>query len=141
MPDLFIRPGISIPETELSVQFARSGGPGGQNVNKVETKVEVRFAPGRSTAFREADREWLLRRLAGKLTSQGELIVVSERTRNQARNRADALVKLADMLREALQRPKLRRPTRPGRGAVQRRLDAKKHRSRVKRQRGSSDMD
>ena len=135
MPDLRIHDHLIIPEREISVHFARSGGAGGQHVNKVETKVELRFSPSRSSALSAADKEWLSRRLSNQLTSEGELIIVSERTRNQGRNREDALEKLAAVLLEALKRPKSRRATRPTRGSVQRRLQAKQARSKLKKNR------
>lgn len=139
MADLFVKAGVVIPDGELEVQFARSGGPGGQNVNKVATKVEVRFNPSTSRALTDYDRTWLLQRLATKLTGQGELIVTSDLTRNQGQNRRDALEKLAALLREALKRPKHRRATRPTRGSVERRIDAKRRRSDIKRQRRNWD--
>ena len=136
--DLAVTSDITIPAHELSISFARSGGPGGQNVNKVESKVELRWTPGASGAFQGPDREWLLRRLASKLTSAGELIVTSSRTRDQLKNREDALAKLAETVRQALVRPKKRRKTKPTAAAKRRRLEAKKQRSRVKKNRLTS---
>lgn len=135
MDDVRVGPRLTIPGDELSLQFTRSRGPGGQNVNKVESRVELRWSLADSRALRDADRRWLLNRLASQLTQDGELIVTSERYRTQARNRADATDKLADLVRQALIRPKARRATRPSRGSIQRRLDAKKQRGEVKRQR------
>ncbi len=132
MEDLRIGPRLTIPGEELRVAFARSGGPGGQKVNKAETKVELRWNPGESGALSDADRRWLLTRLAAKLSTDGDLIVTSERTRTQAQNRTDARDKLAELVRQALVRPKRRRPTKPSRGAVERRLKDKKHRAKLK---------
>jgi len=132
MGDLLIRRGLVIPEDELELRFARAGGPGGQNVNKRSTQVEVRWRPATSRALRGDDRAWLLARLGGRLTADGELVVTSTLTRQQARNREDALAKLAGIVAAALVRPRRRRATRPGRGAVERRLGAKKRRSQVK---------
>ena len=129
---------IRIPAHELSISFARSGGPGGQNVNKVESKVELRWTPGESRAVQGPTREWLLQRLAPKLTSAGELIVTSSRTRDQLKNREDALAKLAGTVRQALARPKKRRKTKPTASAKRKRLEAKKQRSRVKKDRLTS---
>jgi ribosome-associated protein len=136
--DLAVTSEIRIPAHELSISFARSGGPGGQNVNKVETKVELRWTPGESIAFTGAARDWLLQRLTPKLTSAGELIVTSSRTRDQLKNREDALAKLAETVRQALVRPKKRRKTKPTAAAKRRRLEAKKQRSRVKKNRLTS---
>lgn len=141
MSDLLLKAGIIVPERELHVQFSRSAGPGGQNVNKVATKVELRFAPARSTAFTEAQKALLLSRLRNRLTKNDELIVVSDRTRNQARNREDARKKLTAILETAFVRDKPRRPTRPNRAAIRRRLSDKKHRSSLKQGRRSSEDD
>lgn len=141
MGDLFIRPGLYIPEGELSFKFARSSGPGGQNVNKVETKVEVRFHPGNSCAFSAFQRQRILEKLGSRLTVNGELVVVSERTRKQLQNRSDALEKLAKLIHDALLRPRTRRATKPSRGSNQRRLNQKKARSDVKKMRGKPERD
>lgn len=133
--DLSIQPGVVIPARELSERFARSSGAGGQHVNKVSTKVELRWVPGQSEALRAADRRWLLTQLAGRLTTRGELVVTSEKTRDQTRNREDARQKLADLVRRALRRPTRRKATRPGRGARERRLRDKRQQSEKKQQR------
>lgn len=133
--DLIVQPGVVIPAAELRWDFSRSGGPGGQNVNKVATKVELRWAPAASRAFREEERERLLRRLAGRLTAQGDLIVTSSRTRDQGRNREDARRKLAALIQAALARPKPRKRSAPSREAVERRLREKQARSVLKRAR------
>jgi len=135
MPDLRVNDRVVIPEEEIRVSFARSGGPGGQNVNKVETKVELRWRPAESRALSDADREWLRTRLASRLTNEGDLIVVSSRTRMRERNREDALERLAAIIREALVRPRPRRKTRRTRSSVERRLDGKKRRGQVKKDR------
>ena len=123
---------IAIPAAELRVSFARSSGPGGQNVNKVETKVELRWRPAESSALNQRDREWLLRRLSSKLTADGDLIVTSSRTRDQNRNREDARTKMARLIAAALERPKRRRRTQPSGASVRRRLEEKKRRGRIK---------
>ncbi len=135
MKSLIINDRITIPAAEMNIAFARSGGPGGQNVNKVETKVEVRWIPADSSALNDRDRAWLLERLKGRLTTSGELLVTSTRTRDQAKNRSDALGKMAMIIRAALERPKLRKRTRPSRGSVRRRLQDKRERSERKRSR------
>jgi ribosome-associated protein len=141
--DLVVTDSIVIPGTELSWSFSRSGGPGGQNVNKVASKAELRWTPAGSRAFAgldEATRAWVLSRLAGRLTLDGELIVVSQLTRDQGKNRSDALLKLAGIVSAALFRPKKRRPTRPSRASKDRRIGEKKRRSEIKKgRRGGGD--
>jgi len=136
---LFVRPGFVIPPDDLDVRFARSGGPGGQNVNKVETKVDLRFRPGASRVIDETVRARLLARLGGRLTAEGELIVVSTTYRDRARNIEDARERLATELREALKVQKSRRATKPTRGSDRRRLETKKRRSDTKRGRRGDD--
>jgi len=133
--DLRVTRAIVIPGDELAESFSRSAGPGGQNVNKVASKVELRWNPRTSRALGAADRAWLLERLAGRITSSGDLVVRSSRTRDQVRNRADARERLAELLRAALVRPRRRVATRPGRGAVERRLTGKKRRGQIKQAR------
>jgi ribosome-associated protein len=130
---------IRIPDAELQVSFARSGGPGGQNVNKVASKVELRWTPSTSTALSERDRAWVLAKLNSRLTNDGELLVTSEKHRDQIRNRADAAEKLAAIVRAALFRPTPRRATKPTRGSKERRISAKKRRGEIKAGRRSSD--
>jgi ribosome-associated protein len=131
--DLAITETVTIPAGELRFAFARSSGPGGQNVNKVNSKVEVRWNPATSTALGEDDRGYLLGKLGSRLTTEGELIVVSDRTRDQLKNREDAQAKLAAIVAAALHRPKKRRATKPSRGSKERRIGAKKHRAEIKR--------
>lgn len=139
MADLRVSPVLTIPEDELRMGFSRSGGPGGQHVNKVETQVELRWNLLTSRALRDVDREWLRQKLASQLTSAGEILVTSTTTRSQTRNRHDAAEKLVALLQAALVRPKRRRPTRPGRGAVERRLSEKKRHAERKRDRRQAD--
>lgn len=132
MRDLVVTPRLVIPAGELALAYARSGGPGGQNVNKVSSKVELRWNPVTSSALTADDRAWLLQQLASKLTTDGTLIVTSTLTRDQLQNREDALSKLTLIVRTALFRPKPRRATRPSRASKRRRVDDKRHRSRIK---------
>jgi ribosome-associated protein len=133
---IFIAPDISIGNREISFDFIRASGPGGQNVNKVATAVQLRFDVGRSTSLplEVKDR---LRKLAGKKLSTGGILVIhASRFKSQEKNRQDALERLVRMLRQAVVKPKKRVKTRPSRRAKQRRLEAKRHRSRLKRGRG-----
>ena len=141
MRDLVIQPGLTIPGSELSIAFARSGGSGGQNVNKVSTKVDLRWHPGSSAALHPNDRAWLLEKLANKLTGDGALIVTSTLTRDQIKNREDALSKLTLIVRSALIRPKHRRETKPSRGAKRRRVADKRHRAGIKAKRSGGSGD
>jgi ribosome-associated protein len=137
--DIVVTPRLTIPAAELSFAFARSGGPGGQNVNKVSSKAELRWNPVQSSALRDDDRAWLLERLGNKLTNDGTLIVTSTLTRDQIQNRDDALSKLALIVRAALDRPKHRRATRPTRASKRRRVDDKRHRATIKANRRGDD--
>ena len=142
MPDvLVITPRVSIPVGELRFSFARSGGPRRHNVNKVSSKAELRWTPSTSSALSAEDRAWLLTKLGGRLTTEGELIVVSEKTRDQIVNREDATEKFAAIVKAALFRPKPRRATKPSRGAKERRLGAKKRRAEIKSGRGRAGSD
>jgi len=124
-----------IPASALDIRFSRSGGPGGQNVNKVETKVEVRFDLAGSPLLSGPDRARALERLASRLTGEGVLAVACERTRHRERNLREALERMGELLRAALARPRKRRPTRPTRASKERRLTDKRRRSDVKRTR------
>ncbi len=128
--DLDLGRGRTLPARLLSVRFARSGGPGGQNVNKVETKAELRLDLDGAEAFLgETAVRRIRARLAGRLDAKGRLRVASQRSRQRARNVATALERMEALLREALVVRAARRATRPGRGARERRLAEKRVRS------------
>jgi ribosome-associated protein len=124
--DIVVTPRLTIPAGELEMSFARSGGPGGQNVNKVSSKVDLRWSPETSSALTLDDRAMLLEKLKNRLTTDGYLIVTSSATRDQMKNRDDALDKLALIVRTALHRDKPRKPTKPSKGAKKRRLESKR---------------
>ncbi len=129
---------IIIDESELTERFIQASGPGGQNVNKVATAVELRFAVAHSPALSVAVRERLAVLAGRRLSADGVLVIFAQRFRSQARNREDARSRLAELVRAAATPPKPRRATRPSRAAKQRRLDDKRHRSTRKSERGST---
>ena len=129
---------IALDESELDESFIRSSGPGGQNVNKLSTAVQLRFDVRRSPSLTDEVRA-RLERLAGKrLTRDGVLIITAQSHRTQERNRADALDRLVELVRQAAVRPVPRRPTKPTKASRRRRLESKKRRSGIKALRGGA---
>jgi ribosome-associated protein len=128
---------IEIDEREIDEQFVRASGPGGQNVNKLSTAVQLRFDVRHSPSL-PPDVRARLERLAGaRLTRDGVLVIIAQRHRTQARNREDALERLLDLIRQAAVAPVKRRPTRPTKASRERRIEGKKRRSGIKQQRRS----
>ena len=132
---LVVNQRLKIPLREFEFTFARSSGPGGQNVNKLNTKALLRWPVTKSPSLPEAVRRRLLAKHRRRVTSEGDLLIVSQRFRDAGRNVADCLEKLRKLLAEAAVPPKPRIPTKRTRGSVQRRLDRKRLRSRKKQQR------
>lgn len=130
-----ISPEITIDENEIELQFIRASGPGGQNVNKVATAVQLRFDVQHSPSLPDEVRARLASLAGRRLTGEGVLVIDARRFRTQERNRQDAVDRLVDLIRQAAHRPKPRRKTKPTAASKQRRLDAKSRRGQVKRTR------
>ena len=131
---------LTIDEDDIEIVFVRASGPGGQNVNKVSTAAQLRFDTTKIALPSDAAQR--LARLAGsRMTKDGVIVIQAFRFRTQERNRADAIERLLEMLKEAMVRPTPRRPTKPTLGSKQRRLEGKKRRSDVKAGRGSRRFD
>jgi ribosome-associated protein len=132
---------IAIPDEEFEWKFIRSSGPGGQNVNKVASAVQLRFLLPLNTSLPPAVRARLGRLAGQRLLDDGTILLSARSERSQEQNRRAALERLADLLRAALIEPKIRRKTRPTRASKERRIDGKKHRAGTKRGRSGRDWD
>jgi ribosome-associated protein len=137
MTGLFVNHRITIPENELEESFIRSSGPGGQNVNKVSSAVQLRFNVLTSLNLTDWAREGLLR--GEKLTRDGVLVITAQRFREQDRNRTDARERLVEIIRRAAIPQKARRPTKIPKSSKKKRLDGKKHRARIKQDRSRTE--
>lgn len=124
-----------VPEAEISERFSRSGGKGGQNVNKLSTKAEVRWNVDESRAFSDEEKEKIKRVLGNRINKEGELIIASQEERSQLQNRERAIERLNNLVAAALTPEKERIPTRPTRASRERRLEEKKRQAVKKRQR------
>jgi ribosome-associated protein len=129
---------IALDERELGESFIRSSGPGGQNVNKVSSAVQLRFDVWHSPSLDGGTKQRLAALAGSRMTKEGVLVITAERFRERERNRADALERLAELIRRAAVIPKKRRKTRPSKGSQERRLASKAARSRLKRIRGAA---
>ncbi len=138
---LVISPNLVIDDAELQERFVRSSGPGGQNVNKVSTAVELRFDIKQSACLPEPLRERLLARRDRRLTADGVFVISAQRFRTQERNRDDARERLAGVIQAAMHVPKKRLATKPSKGAKERRLTGKRERSDIKRTRSKQAWD
>jgi ribosome-associated protein len=141
MSGLFIRHGLVIPDAELEENFIQSSGPGGQNVNKVASAVQLKFDIRRSPSLPEPVRAALLALSDARLDKEGVLTITARRFREQARNRADARARLAEVIRAAATPPKPRRATRPSLASKKRHAEAKQHRGRIKKHRARPSFD
>ena len=130
-----------IPKDELEFRFFRSGGPGGQNVNKVSTSVQMRFDVRNSPSLTEPVKERLMKLAGSRLTLDGVIVITAVRFRSQERNKADAIARLDEMVAEASIKPVYRVPTRPTRASKERRLKGKSTRSTIKSWRGKPSLD
>jgi ribosome-associated protein len=139
MPDIRVNDVITIPEAAVETKAVRASGPGGQNVNKLATKIQMRVDLDRIPGLQGADLVRVREFLKSRLDAEGRLLVMSQETRDQARNREDCAQKASELLRAALFRPKVRRRTRPTHASKQRRIESKRHRSDQLRNRSIED--
>ncbi|MCD6274124.1 MAG: aminoacyl-tRNA hydrolase [Deltaproteobacteria bacterium] len=135
---IYVNSNISIDEKEIKLDFIRASGPGGQNVNKVASAVQLRFDVEGSSSLPDKVRARLVLLAGRRITDDGILIIKAERFRTQALNRQDAINRLTGLIREALKEPKIRRKTKPSASSKRRMLDGKRHRSNLKKLRKSA---
>jgi len=136
-----IKPGLTIPDSELNFSFVRSSGPGGQNVNKVATAAQLRFDVRNSPSLPADVKERLVKLAGARITQDGMLVIEAKRYRTQEQNRADALLRLAALIEKATYKPRVRHATHPSLSARVKRVDAKKKRGAVKKLRQPSSVE
>ena len=141
MADLYVNSRLTIPDREISITAVRSSGPGGQNVNKVNSKVTLRWSPLRCSSLPEDWRRRFVTRNSNRVNREGELVLNSEQYRDQGRNLADVRQKLVNLLLECQAAPKNRKATRPTLGSKRRRLERKRQQSQKKQNRRSPSRD
>jgi ribosome-associated protein len=129
---IVITPGLTLDESEIEESFIRASGPGGQNVNKTSSAVQLRFDARRSPSLPDDIAVRLMKLAGSRLTQDGVIVITAQEHRSQQRNRDEALARLVDLIRQATIRPKTRRPTRPTKASKERRLESKGHRSTIK---------
>ena len=134
-PGVELAPGVFAPESAMRFQYARSSGPGGQNVNKVNTKAEVWVIGAAITGLTEAARSRLQQMAGRRWTAAGEIHIASDTERRQELNRGEVLARLRELLLQAIHEPKKRRKTKPSKAAKRRRIEGKRHRGQIKAQR------
>jgi len=139
MPDIVVNDRIVVPDAAIETKAARSGGPGGQNVNKLNTKIQMWINLDLVVGFRFDELPRAREFLKSRLDGDGRLLVMSQETRDQSRNREDCAAKAAELIRAALVRPKVRRPTRPTRASKDRRIEEKRRQADRLRERRIDD--